>query len=195
MIFAFLISLIAIIILHETAHLIIAKRCGCRVLRYSIGFGKPVLFSREINGTVYQITPWIFGGFCELKGELNSSQEKNAFINLPYRKKLAIAIAGCAVNIFLGMLAIMLGLIFEIYYIYYFGYLSIVLGVTNWFIPIPCLDGGYALWYPILTIIFGKEKGTRIFAKAVQISFIFIIILNIMCIPLLISLIKLGTFK
>ena len=188
----FFISLIVIIIIHEAAHLIVAKKCNCEVLKYSIGFGKPILFSKKINETIYQITPWIFGGYCQLKGELNSTRAKGAFINLPYRKKFAIAIAGCAINIIMGVLAMIFGVLFDKYTLYYFGYLSLALGLTNWIIPLPCLDGGYALWYPILTKIFGKIKGTKIFAKAVQISFIIVMILNIACIPLLIQLIRTG---
>jgi membrane-associated protease RseP (regulator of RpoE activity) len=180
--------------MHEAAHLIVAKKCGCGVIKYSIGFGKPILFSRKIGDTIYQITHWILGGYCELKGELKSTEKDNDdFINLPYRKKLAIAGAGCAVNIISGAIAIYFGLIFQIYYIYYFGYISLILGMTNWFIPIPCLDGGYALWYPLLTKIFGKERGTKIFAKTVHISFIIVMLLNIACIPLLIKLIMKGT--
>jgi membrane-associated protease RseP (regulator of RpoE activity) len=188
----FLISLIIIIILHEAAHLIVAKKCGCGVLRYSIGFGKPILFSKKIKDTIYQITPWIFGGYCELEGELTETDSKSAFINLPYTKKLSIAIAGCATNMISGAIMIYLGLIFHIYYLGYFGYISLILGATNWLIPIPCLDGGYALWYPILTKIYGKERGTKIFAKSVQISFIIIMALNIACIPYLIILLKRG---
>jgi membrane-associated protease RseP (regulator of RpoE activity) len=187
MIIPFLVSLLILIILHEAAHLIVAKKCGCGVLKYSIGFGKPILFSKKIKGTIYQITPWLLGGFCELKGELDSTKDKDAFINLSYRKKLAIAIAGCAVNMITGVLVMLIGIKFNIYYLSYFGYLSFILGATNWFLPIPCLDGGYALWYPILTRIYGKEKGTKIFAKAVQISFVIVMVLNIACIPLLIQ--------
>lgn len=188
----FLASLIIIIIFHELAHLIVAKKCNCGVEVYSIGFGKPYL-AKKLGNTEYRISPWIFGGYCRLKGELDSTKDKDAFINLPYRKKLAIAIAGCAVNMISGILVMYLGVKFQIYYLWYFGYISLILGITNWFIPIPCLDGGYALWYPVLTRIFGKEKGTIIFAKTVRISFIFIMILNIICIPLLIQLIVGGT--
>ena len=190
-----LISIIIIIIVHEAAHLIVAKRCGCGVLKYSIGFGRPVLFSKKIKGTIYQITPWIFGGYCQLEGELESTLSKGAFINLPYSKKLAIAIAGCAVNMISGILVMYLGVKFQIYYLWYFGYISLILGATNWFIPIPCLDGGYALWYPILTKIYGIEKGNKIFATAVQISFVIVIVLNIACIPYLIHLIRVGAFR
>jgi regulator of sigma E protease len=111
-------SLIIIIILHEAAHLIVAKKCGCGVLRYSIGFGKPILFSQKIRGTIYQITPWILGGFCELEGELIKTTSKSAFVNLSYRKKLAVSIAGCAINILSGGLAMYFGIRFNIYYLY-----------------------------------------------------------------------------
>ena len=190
----FLISLIIVIITHEAAHLIIAKKCKCGVEKYSIGFGKPILFSKKIKNTIYQITPWVFGGYCQLQGELASTNNKNDFVNLPYRKKLAIVIAGCAVNIILGLLIGFLGFIYKNYNLYYFGTISFTLGITNWIIPIPCLDGGYALWYPVLTRIFGKERGTKIFAKAVHISFVLVMIANIACIPLLIKLIKQGAF-
>jgi len=188
----FLFSLLIVVMTHEAAHLIVAKKCKCGVIKYSIGFGKPILFSKKFKGTIYQITPWLFGGFCELKGELSKSRAKNAFVNLPYRKKVAIAGAGCAVNVLMGLIAILIGHCLSNYYFFYFGYLSLVLGLSNWFIPIPCLDGGYALWYPILTKMFEKNKGTKIFEKAVQISFKIIIVLNIMCIPLLIKLIRMG---
>jgi membrane-associated protease RseP (regulator of RpoE activity) len=191
----FIISLLIIIIIHEFAHLIIAKKCKCGVIKYSIGFGTPILFSKKFKGTIYQITPWIFGGFTQLKGELVKSKAKDAFINLSYRKKLAIAIAGCATNIIIGLFAIYLGKIIHNFNLYYFGLMSFILGATNWFLPIPCLDGGYALWYPILTKIFGKNKGTLIFNKAVRISFIIIVALNIACIPYLIILIKQGAFN
>jgi membrane-associated protease RseP (regulator of RpoE activity) len=166
--------------------------CGCGVVKYSLGFGKPVLFSKKINGTIYQVTPWIFGGFCELKGEINSTKAKGAFINLPYRKKLAILSAGCAINVLMGAVLFYLGLQLEIQSIWYFGYLSLALGLSNWIIPIPCLDGGWALWYPILTKIHGIKKGTAIFAKSVKISFVIVIILNILSIPWLVYLIMQG---
>jgi len=192
MIIPFLISLIIIIITHETAHLIIAKRCGCGVIKYNIGFGKPILFSKKIGNTIYQLTPWLFGGYCQLKGELKSTRAKNAFINLPYRKKLSIAIAGCAINIITGGLAMILGIILQIYHLYYFGYIALILGVTNLLPIAPCLDGGYIVYFPLFIKLFGKKKGLIIFAKSVKISFLIIMILNVLCIPLLISLIMKG---
>jgi membrane-associated protease RseP (regulator of RpoE activity) len=190
MIIAFLISLIITVILHEAAHLIVAKKCGCGVIKYSIGFGKPILFSKKIGDTIYQLTPWIFlGGYCELKGELNTTEDKDAFINLPYRKKLAIVVAGCVINIITGIIASIVGLLINNTWVSFFGYLSILLGITNLLPLAPCLDGGYIVYYPLSLKIWGIEKGTEIFNKAVKISLIIVIALNILSIPLLIPLI------
>ena len=193
MIILFLVSLIILVILHEAAHLIVAKLCGCEVEVYSIGFWKPVLFSHKWGGTVYQITPWLLGGYCALKDELerNGARTKGgAFITLPYRKKFAISIAGCFINVVTGLLAMHYALSLECFNLYFFGYLSLILGLTNWFLPIPCLDGGYALWYPILIKKYGYVKGTKIFAKSVNVSFTIVSWLNILSIPWLIYLFK-----
>jgi len=180
----FFLSLIIIIILHELGHFIVTQKVGGKVEVISIGFGRAI-YKKTINGVVCQITPWLLGGYCKLKGELEISNDKESFSNLPYLKKVAIAIAGCAINILLGMLCFFIGIKLNIFNLYYFGLLSFLLGVTN-LIPIPCLDGGYVIWLPILTKIFGHKKGFCYFAIINKISFILIIILNILCIPFII---------
>mgnify|MGYP001367729630 CR=1 FL=1 len=105
----FLISLAVIICMHEAAHLLTAKHCKCGVEIFSIGFG-PALFKKKLGGTVYQIAPFLLGGFCKLKGELDATEEQDAFVNLPYSKKFSIVIAGCAVNVIFGALIMALGL-------------------------------------------------------------------------------------
>ena len=187
----FLISLIIIIGIHELAHLIAAKLCKCGVDTYSIGFGKPII-KKMFRGTEYRLSWLLLGGYCKLKGELIESQDKNAFVNLSYGRKFIIAIAGCAINMIAGILCYFVGLHLHSYYLYYFGYLSFMLGATNWFIPVPCLDGGYVFWYPILTKIYGQKKGIEKFAKAVNISFKIVMVLNILCLPYLIILIRQG---
>jgi len=49
----FLFSLLIVVMTHEAAHLIVAKKCKCGVIKYSIGFGKPILFSKKFKGTIY----------------------------------------------------------------------------------------------------------------------------------------------
>lgn len=186
----FLESLLISILLHELSHLIVAKKCGCKVDIFSIGFWKP-FYRKEYKGTIYQITPLLFGGYCKLHDELTLSNDKDSFSNLPYLKKFYIAIAGCAMNILSGLIALFLGIKFMNYLLWYFGYLSIALGITN-LLPIPALDGGYIIYLPICLRIWGKEKGFKIFAKINRISFIILMALNVACIPWLIYLIRHG---
>jgi len=191
MIFTFLISLYICIIFHELGHLLAAKLVKCKVEVFSIGFGKE-LFSFNYKGTKYRIALFPLGGFNKLKDELSYSRSKYAFTNLKYRDKLFIISTGCAINIFMGLIAFNLGKYFLNYNLYYFGWLSLALGITN-FLPIaPCLDGGYAVWMPIYFKLYGKGKGLIKFEKANKISFIILMILNILCIPLLIKLIIQG---
>jgi len=191
MVIIFLISLILIIFCHEFAHLIVAKKCGCGVDIFSIGFGRP-LYRKEYKGTIYQISWILLGGFCKLTDELKVSNEPTAFTNLPYRKKLAIAFAGVTTNIIMGLIAIGLGKLFLCWTLLYFGLISVVLGITNILPLAPCLDGGYVIWMPIYIKVWGKEKGTIKFAIANRISFIILMTLNVLCIPYIIYIVKNG---
>jgi membrane-associated protease RseP (regulator of RpoE activity) len=193
MILLFLISLIICIVLHELSHLFVAKLVGCGIETISFGFGKP-LFSFEYKKIRINITPILLGGYVKLKDELTINNDPDSFSNLHYRKKLAIALAGCAMNIISGLLSLFFGIYFDNYYLRYFGILSIVLGITN-LLPIPCLDGGYPVFLPLCYKIYGKEKGMEKFAIINRISFIILMALNLICIPYLIYLIKIGVFK
>lgn len=192
MIIIFIISLVIIIFCHELAHLLVAKKCGCGVDIFSIGFGKPI-YSKEYKGTIYQITPILLGGYCKLRDELISSSDREAFPNQPYHKKVLIALAGVAVNIIMGLIIFLIGKLINCYVLVYFGYLSFLLGITN-AIPFPALDGSY----PILVWLekfMGKEKGYKTMALINRIGFIILMALQIACIPWIIYLIKQGAFK
>lgn len=169
--------LIPIIFLHEMGHLITAKMVGCGVNCFSVGFGKPLL-SKCIGGTKYQITPWLFGGYCALEDETDSSDSPTAFSNLRYRSKVIMITAGCVVNIITGLIALVLyNFYFDIYALYLFGYLSILLGITN-LIPFPALDGSY----PFLVLLekkMGKKEGYKLMGKIVGVGFNILMILNI----------------
>ena len=177
----FLISLILVIIIHELAHLIAAKSVGCQVEKFSIGFGKPILWSKKIGNTIYQITPWILGGYNQLKGELTLAESLDSFSNLKYWKKLLISLIGVFVNIVLGIIAIYLSIKLKIYGFFYFGYISFLLGITN-ALPIPALDGSYPFLI-LLEKFIPKEKALKILNKIMRISLIILTILNIICLP------------
>jgi membrane-associated protease RseP (regulator of RpoE activity) len=117
---------------------------------------------------------------------LKPSNRKGSFTNLPYLKKFYISVAGCVVNIILGTVVGLIGYYAYNYNALYFGFLSIALGLTNLIPLIPCLDGGYLLFFPLCIKIWGKKKGILIFQKIVKVSFKIVMWLNYLCLPWLI---------
>ncbi|MBI3320201.1 MAG: site-2 protease family protein, partial [Candidatus Omnitrophica bacterium] len=57
-----------LVVVHEFGHLLVAKWCGVRVLRFSIGFG-PRLANRRVGDTEYAVSLLPLGGYVKLAGE------------------------------------------------------------------------------------------------------------------------------
>jgi regulator of sigma E protease len=90
-----------LIVLHEGGHFIVARLCGMRVERFSIGFG-PTLLGFKRNGTLFQIAPIPLGGFVQITG-LNPNEEfdrNDPFVypNRPRWMRLLTILAGPAAN-------------------------------------------------------------------------------------------------
>lgn len=100
---AALLSLAFLIIVHETGHYVVARLCGMRVERFSIGFGPGILKRRSAKtGTVFQLAPIPFGGFVEIRG-MNIAEEVDpddrfAYPNRPVLQRVATIFAGPATN-------------------------------------------------------------------------------------------------
>lgn len=90
------------IVVHEAGHFIIARLCGMRVERFSIGFGPGVLRWRSKKGTLFQIAPIPFGGFVEIKGmaiaEDVEPDDHAAYPNRPVWQRIATIFAGPGTN-------------------------------------------------------------------------------------------------
>ena len=106
----FIISAIKIIILlgvliliHEAGHMLVAKKCKVKVNEFSIGFG-PVIWKKQGKETKYTIRLIPLGGFCSMEGEDEKSDEEGSFSKASIPKRLAIVVAGAAVNIVFGLL-------------------------------------------------------------------------------------------
>jgi len=113
-----------LIVVHELGHFLVAKACGVRVLKFSIGFGAPIGFGRmrlrwERGGTEYVIG-WIpLGGFVRMLGEPMPGDENfsptipddakpDEFLEArPVWQKLSIVFAGPAMNLLLPILCLM----------------------------------------------------------------------------------------
>jgi regulator of sigma E protease len=110
-----IIGLGLLIVLHEGGHFVVARLCGMRVERFSIGFG-PTLLGFKRGGTTFQIAPIPLGGFVQITG-LNPSEEfdhsdPHVYPNRPRWMRLATILAGPAANYFTAfvlMLVVLLG--------------------------------------------------------------------------------------
>ena len=94
-------GLALLIVLHEGGHFLVARLCGMRVERFSVGFGPP-LASFKRGGTIFQIAPIPLGGFVQITG-LNPSEEFDksdpmVYPNRPRWMRLLTVVAGPAAN-------------------------------------------------------------------------------------------------
>jgi regulator of sigma E protease len=90
-----------LIVLHEGGHFLVARLCGMRVERFSIGFGPPIA-SFKRWGTIFQIAPIPLGGFVQITG-LNPAEEFDksdpmVYPNRPRWMRLLTVLAGPAAN-------------------------------------------------------------------------------------------------
>jgi regulator of sigma E protease len=96
-----ILGLALLIVLHEGGHFLVARLCGMRVERFSIGFGNP-LVSFKRGQTIYQIAPIPLGGFVQITG-LNPHEDFDrndpyVYPNRPRWMRLAVLVAGPGAN-------------------------------------------------------------------------------------------------
>ncbi|HEX2583652.1 MAG TPA: RIP metalloprotease RseP [Steroidobacteraceae bacterium] len=108
---AFIVAIVILVGVHEFGHFWVARRLGIRVLKFSIGFGKP-LWKRtsKKDGVEYVIGSIPMGGYVKLLGERNDENEPVAPEDLPYSfqrapvwKRVAVLLAGPAANLLLAV--------------------------------------------------------------------------------------------
>lgn len=92
-----------LITIHELGHFLIAKLCKVKVNAFAIGFG-PKLLKKKKGETEYTIRLFPFGGYVQMEGEEERSEEESAFNNKPVWQRIAIVSAGAAVNIVFALL-------------------------------------------------------------------------------------------
>lgn len=102
-----------LVFIHELGHFVVAKMCGVKVLKFSLGFG-PKLASRQHGETIYQICAIPLGGYVQMLGEgsgdngedneLDPEDKERSFAEKPVGKRLAIVSAGPIMNLVLPFL-------------------------------------------------------------------------------------------
>ena len=111
---AFIVALGLLIVVHEYGHYLIARWCGVKVLRFSVGFGRPLL-TKEIgpDRTEWVIAAIPFGGYVKMlderEGPVEPRELERAFNRQSVWRRFAIVIAGPVAN-FLFAIAVYAGL-------------------------------------------------------------------------------------
>lgn len=107
---AFIVAIGVLVAFHEFGHFWTARRLGVKVLRYSIGFGKPLWLRRSRrSGTEYVIAALPLGGYVrmldEREGPVPENEKHLAFNNQPVWKRFLIVLAGPGFNFIFAVFA------------------------------------------------------------------------------------------
>lgn len=104
---AFIVVIGILVTFHEFGHFWVARRCGVKVLRFSIGFGKPIYTWHGADGTEYVLARIPLGGYVKMLDERNDAVDE---ADLPYAfnqkslwSRIAIVAAGPVFNFILAI--------------------------------------------------------------------------------------------
>ena len=105
---AFIVALLASVMVHELGHYLTAKRCGMRVTEFFLGFGKRI-WSTTRGETEFGLKAIPAGGYCKISGmspreELPDDVKHRAFYLATVPKKLVVLGAGSFLHFVLGIL-------------------------------------------------------------------------------------------
>lgn len=105
---AFALALGLLIVVHEAGHFVVARWCGVKVLRFSVGFGKPILSRRfGQDGTELALAAFPLGGYVKMlderEGEVAASELPRAFNRQSVWKRFVIVLAGPVANFLLAV--------------------------------------------------------------------------------------------
>ena len=105
---AFVVALGLLIVFHEFGHFLVARWCGIKVLRFSIGFGQPLLRKRwGKDQTEWVIAAFPLGGYVKMldesEGAVPPEELTRTFNRKPVVQRLAVVAAGPVANFLLAI--------------------------------------------------------------------------------------------
>src|SRR5271168_3286970 len=107
---AFLVAISILVAVHEFGHYWVAKKLGFKVLRFSIGFGKPLItrVGKDPDRTEYCLAAIPLGGYVKLlderEGDVAASELPRSFTRRPIAHRIAVLLAGPAMNLLFAAL-------------------------------------------------------------------------------------------
>ena len=100
------VALGVLVTFHEFGHFWVARRFGVKVLRFSVGFGRPLWSRRGTDGTEYVIAAIPLGGYVKMlderEGDVAPAELDRAFNRKPVLQRMAIVAAGPLANLLLA---------------------------------------------------------------------------------------------
>jgi len=129
----FLLLVGVLVVIHELGHFAAAKLLDVKVLRFSIGYGRPLVWFK-LRETEYQIGAFPIGGYVRILGvdgdNISKADSRRSFSARPLWQRLVIVFAGPAANLVLPII---------IYFVFYAGHTTLEAAVVG-----DVLDGGAA---------------------------------------------------
>ncbi|MGL4408197.1 MAG: RIP metalloprotease RseP [Zoogloea sp.] len=104
----FALAMGVLILIHEYGHYLVARWCGVKVLRFCLGFGKPI-FSRRLGAdqTEWAIAAFPLGGYVKMlderEGPVAEHELHRAFNRKPVLQRMAVVVAGPLANFLLAI--------------------------------------------------------------------------------------------
>ena len=106
---AFLVAIGVLITIHEFGHFWVARKLGVKVLRFSVGFGKPLWRRIGRDGVEYVVAALPLGGYVKMlderEGEVDEAERHLAFNRASVRSRIAIVAAGPLFNFIFAIFA------------------------------------------------------------------------------------------
>ena len=106
---AFIVTLLVLVSIHEFGHFWVARKMGVKVLRFSIGMGKPLWSKTGKDGVEYVIAPIPLGGYVKMLGDqpddpVSEEEKHQAFNHASIPARAAIVLAGPIFNLLLAII-------------------------------------------------------------------------------------------
>ena len=107
---SFIVAISILVAVHEFGHYIVGRWAGMKVLRFSIGFGKPIWLRRYgADNTEYCIASIPLGGYVRFldsrEGDIDPADAGRAFDQRPIPSRIAVLLAGPAFNFLFAIIA------------------------------------------------------------------------------------------
>ena len=104
----FIVAISVLVVIHEYGHFWVARRLGVHVIRFSVGFGKPLFEFKDRHGTAYSVAPIPLGGYVKMldsrEAPVPEALQHQDFMSKSPWARIAIAAAGPLANFIFAVL-------------------------------------------------------------------------------------------